>query len=71
MVSVAIFKKTKSGRKLEGIWNGKSTRSVIRDVRRAGVLTSGEFVAFSISKSKKAFKIEGIPVNKKGIPFKH
>lgn len=70
-MEVAIFKKTPSGRNLIGIWNGKSKARVVKDIKRAGVLTSGSYVAFTVSKSKKAFRIDGVPVNKVGFAFTH
>ncbi len=70
-MEVAIFKKNKSGRSLVGIWSGKTKENVINEVKRAGVLSSGSYVAFSVSKNKNAFRIDNIPVNNSGKPFTH
>jgi len=73
MVNIAIFRKSKKNptdRTLVFSGRGKTTSAVIKNVKRAGVLRSGNFVAFRIVKDKKAFKIDGIRVSKKGKPFK-
>lgn len=76
MVKIAIFRKERNNplnRKLVHVGNGKSTKAVIKSTQRAGVLTSGDYVAFRVCKSSnnKCFKISGISVTKKGVPFKH
>ena len=72
MARYAFFKKTNSGRRLVATSSkSPSARKAIQDNKRAGVFSSGNFVAFRIVKDKKAYKIDGVPVSKKGIPFRH
>lgn len=74
MAKYIAFKKinTKNGIKRIPISSGssKSVRKFISSQKRAGQFTSGNYVAFRIVKNKKAFKINNVPVAKKGTPFK-
>ncbi len=71
MTRFAFFKKLPSGRRLVATSKAKTVKKAIQDNKRAGVFTSGNFVAFRIVKKKKAHKIDGIKVAKKGTPFKN
>ena len=71
-MEVAIFRKARNdptNRTLIGIWEGKSIKQVIREVKGAGVLSSGEYVAFKVVKG--GYEIDGVSVAKSGTPFKH
>ena len=60
MVQVAIFRKGRkvpTNRTLITIERGKTTKKVIQNIKRAGVLSRGKFVAFRVSKNKKRQRI--------------
>ena len=74
MVEVAIFKKSRgnpTNRTHIGTWRGNNVKQVIKEVKSAGVLSSGDYVAFKVSTNKSAFEIDGVKITSSGTPFTH
>ena len=75
MGKFVAFKKVRTRKGIERRFISTATsptaKKFISDQKRAGQFGSGNFVAFRIVKNKKAFKIQGFKVAKKGTPFRN
>lgn len=70
-MKVAFFKigRNPLDRKLVRIDRGSNKNKIIKENIRAGMFSRGTYVAFVVSKSKRAYKIDGVPVIYKGTSF--